>query len=217
MPHVSARYVDQPLARGRAPWPRHRSRSDRCRRVVRSCSPLARSVKRAVVHVPDGQRQRRELLQVVVARAPSCRRRRPLRAARRAPAGLQVVEHRALGVRRAADADVGEQRRLPVAVRGLLRAVAPAEPRAVTGPGRRQRAVAHQAAEHDLPLEVGQVVRHRLRAPGRRPTSSRLRASRPACGSWWFGVQPNCARPLPPGFATVNCRNCVGARRCRTS
>ncbi len=114
------------------------------------------------------QRERRELLQVVVAEHLLAADVDGLAQLGQLGERLHVVEDRALGVRRAADADVGEERRLPVAVVDLLRAVAPTQAGAVAAPGRRQRAVAHQPTEQHLPLEVGQVVRQRPAAPDRR-------------------------------------------------
>ncbi len=119
--------------------------------------------ERTVVHVPEGERKRREALEVVVAEHLL-----PVDVHRTAQLGelgqrTYVVEHHTPVVRGSAGTDVGEQGGFPVAVFRLLRPV----PESVTGPvprtGGRESTVAHQATEDRLPLEVGQGVGHRLK------------------------------------------------------
>ncbi len=98
-PNVSVRYRCEPHAACRPTWPRHRSPTRPLPPAVRSCRPFERTVNDTIVHVPDGERQRRQLLEVVVAQhllaADVDRFAQPSQLGER----LHVVEHRTLGVR----------------------------------------------------------------------------------------------------------------------
>ena len=201
--------LDEAGAGWSAPWPGRRSRPGRCRPWSAPACPWPDG-EAAVVHVPQGKGQRRQLLEVVVAEhscRPGCT---PLAATRPAPgAAAGHRRRRRLALVDRDCAHVGEQRRLPVGIRGLLGAVSEAEPGAVPTSRRRQRAVAHEAAEDHLPLEVRQVMRHGLEDS---ITDHEVLRLPPPAGVriWWLGVQANCARPLPPGLATVKCQELIG-------
>src|SRR3546814_9324127 len=64
----------------------------------------------------------------------------------------EVVEDSTLGVGGAAGADVREQRCLPIGVLRLLGTVAEAVASAMTATGRRERSIAHEAAQDDLQI-----------------------------------------------------------------
>ena len=85
----------------------------------------------AVVLIPDGQRDRGQPLEVLIAQdllagdvdipPELCQLRQ----------GMYVMEHHPFGVGGAAHSDVGEQRSLPVGVRRLLGPMAPPQPGSV--------------------------------------------------------------------------------------
>ena len=118
--------------------------------AVRSCRPLDRTREDAVVHVPDGERQRRQRLEVVlgeellaVAEVDRLAAAQPARAA-----GVKSANTAPLALVRREHGDVAEQRRLPVEVVGLLGAVAPTgtAPRGPAGSARgRRRPSGHRA------------------------------------------------------------------------
>ena len=182
-----------------APSPRRRSPPDRCRPSVRSCTPLDADGEAGVVHVPEGQRQRRQLLQVVVAEHLLAVDVDRLAQLGQLGQRLQVVEHRTLGVGRtcATSPTLANSDAFQSAYAACLRAVAVAEPGAVATAGRRER----------------------HRRPSGRPASTCHWKSDRWCGTACRTRSPTISSPAsrqPPGSGSGGwaCRR-TGPGRCR--
>ena len=152
------------------------------------------------------KRERRQPLQVVVAEHLLPVDVHGLAQLSQLGERLHIVEDGALRVHRPADADVGEERRFPVAVLGLLGPVAPTKASAVTASRRRERAVAHQPTEQHLPLKLREAVLDGLEHP---ITDEKLARLTPPTGSADLVVRraPELGTAIACPFgATVNCR-----------
>ncbi len=190
IPHVSARWSRRRCWELSVEWPRRRSPTDRSRPRCAACRPLERRVNAAVVHVPDGQRQRGEPLQVVVAEHLLASRRRPPHATRRvqATAGQSWntapwTFDRAAHVRRSRTSKLSSRRSRP------------AWPRGPTGTAPRFHCVSATTRRHpsDHRAAPATVCRSAVwvptAGPGRRRGVRRPVATLPAwrsCGSRWW-------------------------------